>query len=175
MFRCCPHYVPWESDEQGNIRRKLTSIYDRMKREAREDGYYYPTPRLSGNGYLCVGAHDNITVHRLVADAFIPNPKNLPCVNHKDGNKLNNCVDNLEWCTYKQNTKHAVATGLIPTGSRCWLYGKTGSNHPCSKGNKGNKYALGHKHSEETKRKISMKAKLREQRKREESTSRTSE
>lgn len=46
-------------------------------------------------------------VHRIVAFVFIPNPDNLPCVNYKDGNKQNNCVDNLEWCTYKDNEKHS--------------------------------------------------------------------
>lgn len=53
-----------------------------------------------------------ISVHKLVAEAFIPNINNLPCVNHKDGNKDNNCVDNLEWCTYLENNIHAIANGL---------------------------------------------------------------
>ena len=51
----------------------------------------------------------NYTIHRLVAEAFIPNPDNLPEVNHKDENKLNNCADNLEWCDKKYNINYGYS------------------------------------------------------------------
>lgn len=77
----------------------------------------YVRTNIDTNGYLAVRLYkDGIPsmkrVHILVAQTFIPNPDNLPVVNHIDGNKTNPCVENLEWCTYAQNTQHAHDTGL---------------------------------------------------------------
>lgn len=63
-------------------------------------------------GYNLKGVHKNQPVHRMVAKAFIPNPLSLPQVNHKNGNKLDNNINNLEWCTAKDNINHARKSGL---------------------------------------------------------------
>ncbi len=71
-------------------------------------------PRVDKTGYWIVKmAGKNRKVHRLVAITFIPNPDNLPQVNHKDGNKRNSYVDNLEWVTPLGNARHAVQSGLV--------------------------------------------------------------
>ena len=73
----------------------------------------------NSKGYLSVNLFINKKtvvrrVNRLVAFAFLPNHNNYPEVNHKDGNKHNNCVDNLEWCTRLYNMQEAYRMGLIP-------------------------------------------------------------
>ena len=70
-------------------------------------------PRTSRKGYLSIGLHkgkirEQWKIHRLVATYFIPNPDNLPQVNHKDENKANNCVSNLEWCTQEYNINYGT-------------------------------------------------------------------
>ena len=71
------------------------------------------TGNYRGVSLFLDGTNRRFYVHRLVAQAFIPNPSNLPEVNHKDGNKLNNCVSNLEWVTRSDNAQHAWKTGLL--------------------------------------------------------------
>ena len=76
-----------------------------LKQRKTTTGYYYVN--LSKNGKVKPSR-----VHRLVAQAFIPNDKDFNLVNHKDGNKLNNNVNNLEWCDYSHNLKEAYRIGL---------------------------------------------------------------
>lgn len=80
-------------------------------------------PSISHKGYFKItlsknNKSRNATIHRTVAQAFIPNPENKPCTNHKNGIKTDNRVENLEWCTISENTQHAYDTGLKVTSEK---------------------------------------------------------
>lgn len=80
-------------------------------------------PAKDNTGYLSVvlckdGKTKTFRIHRLVAQAFLLNENNYKVVNHIDGNKLNNRVENIEWCTYKENSIHAVKNNLIKSGEQ---------------------------------------------------------
>jgi hypothetical protein len=89
-------------------------------------------PQIDNTGYIVFGLRNEnketkkVYLHRILAELFIPNPENKPCVNHKDGVKYNNSLSNLEWCTYQENNNHAFETGLQKKGSEHHLYGKKG-------------------------------------------------
>ena len=95
--------------DEGNVRNDKTN---KILSQRVQQGYHHVGLTINGKAKSC-------RVHRLVAQAFIPNPNNKPYVNHIDGVRNNNKVENLEWCTPKENTQHAVKTGLmLPTRER---------------------------------------------------------
>lgn len=92
--------------EDGEVRKDTNHYIMRLQIQ---QGYCHVTLQIDGKP-------KRFRVHRLVAEAFIPNPDNKPYVNHIDGNRQNNKVKNLEWVTPAENTQHAVSTGLmLPT------------------------------------------------------------
>jgi hypothetical protein len=96
----------YEISNYGNIRNSKT--HKVRRNNILKTGYYF----VSGS----LGSRDiKITFknHKAVAETFIDNPNNLPMVNHKDGNKLNNYIDNLEWCTNAENLQHAARNNLL--------------------------------------------------------------
>lgn len=100
------NYTKCYVDEKGEIYSSNTyhgdgTIRPKAKTLNKKRGYWYTRT-----------ANRNYSVHRLVAENFIENPENKPCVSHKNGDKSDNCVENLEWTTYKENHDHAIRTGL---------------------------------------------------------------
>lgn len=83
------------------LKQSITKVH------GKKDGYCVVNLRLNGKTNVKL-------VHRLVAETFIDNPLNKPTVNHIDGNKRNNKVENLEWATYYENNVHAINNGLKP-------------------------------------------------------------
>lgn len=97
------HKTKYTIDTDGRIFSEISNKY--LKPFKNKCGYLLVDIHLNGKSYTR-------QVHRLVADAFIPNPENLPTVNHIDGCKENNVVTNLEWMSILDNVRHAWNTGL---------------------------------------------------------------
>lgn len=97
MWKTIQNETNYEVSSEGQVRNKQTKQIKSLRYSNK--GYARVTLYPSGKTY---------SVHRLVAENFIINPDNYPSVNHKDGNKANNRLENLEWCTPKQNTRHAI-------------------------------------------------------------------
>lgn len=102
----------YEVSDKGNVRTSLgkTTYSDLHGKRVWKQRILKPRPISSG--HLTVQLYKNkrgkdFLIHRLVAMAFIENPNNLPCINHKDSNPKNNNVENLEWCTYAYNNEYS--------------------------------------------------------------------
>jgi hypothetical protein len=98
-------YGKYEVSNLGRVMSKMQRNPRIMPQTIQRSGYHYVMLHVN-NKPTCR------RVHRLVAQAFLPNPNNMKEVNHKDGNKDNNRADNLEWCTRSHNVKHSFDMGL---------------------------------------------------------------
>jgi hypothetical protein len=100
-------------DELGNIWSTKFNKNLKIKTRKDSDGYLMITLHKDGKRYTK-------KVHRLIAIAFIPNPEKKKTVNHKNCIKTDNRVENLEWCTYLENMRHAFDNGLMPKKENHW-------------------------------------------------------
>ena len=100
QFRDSNYYVT----ECGRVTATKATAY--LKHQIGWGGYYQVTLYLNKKAV-------RFYIHRIIAELYVENPNNYPCVNHIDGDKLNNSIENLEWCTMSQNTRHAISTGLF--------------------------------------------------------------
>lgn len=107
IWKAIPGYMGYEVSCYGNVRSFKRGKCKELSQYVNRNGYF----KVMVDG-------KNVSVHRLVAMAFIPNPDNLPCVNHKDENKKNNHVDNLEWCTVAYNNTYGTSQARFEIARR---------------------------------------------------------
>ena len=127
------NYCIYDNGDVENV-----STHKILKGSISENGYKYY--RLSKNNDKKM-----FYAHKLVAEHFIPNLDNLPVVNHKDGNKLNNNVNNLEWVNYSENSKHAYQNGLISKSREVEYYKEDLENEEWKKFEDYNNYLISNK------------------------------
>lgn len=106
-WKIIPECIRYEVSNTGKVRSNVSKtprLLKPMKTAGQRNYHKYGLKRDDGKVWYALG-------HRLVAICFLDNPENHPVVHHKDNNPENNHVDNLEWCTYSQNTKYAIEDG----------------------------------------------------------------
>lgn len=114
----CVTVMNWKQIRHLSTQNRLYEVSDEGRVRV---SYELPLMKARGYCYAAVrvnGLRRNFSIHRLVAETFIPNPEGKPCVNHIDNNPANNRVENLEWVTFKENTQHACRQGRLPSGER---------------------------------------------------------
>lgn len=112
-----------EIDEENEVWKKYDYLYDVSSQGRVRKGTRILSGSLHNDGYIFVNLNGKqISLHRVVAQVFLknPDPESKKEVNHKDGNKQNNCVDNLEWVTSSENQIHAIRTGLQPRPTKTY-------------------------------------------------------
>ena len=121
-WKTIPNYSLYQASEDGEIKTfnwKNTG-QTRIMKPAFDNCGYLRTMIKNDNGKF-----DTIKVHRIIAQTFIPNPENKPQVNHKNGIKSDNSIDNLEWSTVSENIRHSFDSGFHPS--------RKGENNPSAK------------------------------------------
>lgn len=136
-WKACKEESPFhEVSSRGRIRSIGRSIINKngkklfikakiMKPVPNRYGYMLVTFKYDLKSFI-------VSLHRLVAKYFVPNPENKPVINHKNGKKGDNRAQNLEWVTTGENLQHSyrVLGRDRKAGKKCWLYGKKGKEHP---------------------------------------------
>jgi hypothetical protein len=128
----------YEISSLGQIKSKDREVW--INRKIKQSTYSFKhskmlNPTINHNGYYCITVcgdkkpYKRMCIHRLVAQTFISNPDNKKCINHINGIKTDNRVENLEWCTHQENTQKAFDTNLMYCRTRkpVYLYDLSGN------------------------------------------------
>lgn len=123
IWKEIPDFKDYQASNLGNIRvlDKYVNSGIKNNKKVKRKGKVLKQHNKLGYYEVCLTKNNKkyfLKVHRLIAKTFIPNPNDLPQVNHKDENSLNNCLNNLEWCTAKYNANYGLRNTNIHKNTR---------------------------------------------------------